>query len=73
MAKRRQADTMERQLLKVPEVAEVLGVGKSKAYELVARREIPGVVTLPGGSLRVSRKAIEAWIEERIQPTSAAS
>lgn len=40
--------------LKVPEVAEVLRIARSRAYELVADGEIPAVRI--GRSVRVSRK-----------------
>lgn len=47
----------------VPEAAEILGVSKSKMYELV---KIQGFPTLKiGGRLLVSVKGLERWIEEK--------
>lgn len=42
------------------EVARLLGIGRTKAFELMARDEIP-VVRL-GRCIRVSREALEIWI-----------
>jgi excisionase family DNA binding protein len=47
--------------LKVPEVAEVLRIARSRAYELVADGEIPAVKI--GRSVRVSRKELDRWLE----------
>lgn len=47
--------------LKVPEVAELLRVARSRAYELVADGEIPAVRI--GRSVRVSRKELDRWLE----------
>lgn len=47
--------------LKVPEVAELLRVARSRAYELVADGEIPAVKI--GRSVRVSRKELDRWLE----------
>lgn len=49
----------------VPEAAEVLGVSRSKMYELV---KIQGFPTLKiGGRLLVSVKGLEKWIEEQAE------
>jgi excisionase family DNA binding protein len=53
--------------LKVPEVAEVLRIARSRAYELVADGEIPSVRI--GRSLRVSRRELDKWLEEQRQPS----
>jgi excisionase family DNA binding protein len=47
--------------LKVPEVAEVLRIARSRAYEWVANGEIPAVRI--GRSVRVSRKELDHWLE----------
>ncbi|MBX6764579.1 MAG: helix-turn-helix domain-containing protein [Rubrobacteraceae bacterium] len=52
--------------LKVPEVAEVLRIARSRAYELVAEGEIPSVRI--GRSVRVSRRELENWLKERRYP-----
>jgi excisionase family DNA binding protein len=56
-------DEMERKLLRVTEVAEMLGIGRSKAYELVARGEIPSV-WVAGRCRRVPREALDRWLEQ---------
>lgn len=56
----------EKEYLKVPEVAEFLQIGRSRAYELVAEGDIPSVKI--GRSVRVSRKELERWLERRRQP-----
>lgn len=54
--------------LKVPEVAEVLRIARSRAYELVADGKIPSVRI--GRSVRVSRKELENWLEDQRQPSA---
>ncbi|MGI8911249.1 MAG: helix-turn-helix domain-containing protein [Rubrobacteraceae bacterium] len=56
----------KKEYLKVPEVAEFLQIGRSHAYDLVADGEIPSVRI--GRSVRVSRKELERWLEERRYP-----
>ena len=55
---------MDRMLLRVTEVAEALGIGRSKAYELVASGTLPSVRI--GASVRVPADALRNWIAERI-------
>jgi excisionase family DNA binding protein len=54
---------VQHEYLKVPEVAQILRIGRSRAYELVANGTIPAVKI--GRSLRVSRKELERWLEEQ--------
>lgn len=54
-------DEQQREWLKVPEVAEVLRIARSRAYELVADGEIPAVKI--GRSVRVNRKELDRWLE----------
>ena len=56
---------MERLLLKPLEAAQVLGIGRSLMYELIARGEIPSVRL--GRCLRVSKESLQKWIREREQ------
>ena len=58
-------DDQRHEYLKVPEVAEVLRIARSRAYELVAEGEIPSIKI--GRSVRVSRKELERWLEEQRQ------
>jgi excisionase family DNA binding protein len=50
----------ERLLYRVGEAAELLGISRSKAWELLARGEIESVKI--DGARRVSRGAIEAYV-----------
>ena len=54
---------MEKLLLKPSEAAEVLGIGRSLIYELIARREIPSVRL--GRCLRVPTESLQQWLRER--------
>jgi excisionase family DNA binding protein len=54
--------------LKVPEVAEILRIARSRAYELVAEGEIPSIRI--GRSVRVSRGELDRWLEEQRQPNA---
>jgi excisionase family DNA binding protein len=49
-------------LVKVEEVAEVLNVTRQRAYELIRRNMIPGVVRL-GRQVRVDLEELEEWIK----------
>lgn len=48
--------------LKVPEVARMLRIPRSRAYELVGREAIPGTIRI-GRSIRVERKKLCAWLD----------
>ena len=50
-------------LLKPGEVATLLGISRSRAYEMLARGDLPGVIRL-GRSVRVSRKALVDWVDQ---------
>ncbi len=50
--------------LKVPEVAKVLRIARSRAYDLVANGTIPAVRI--GRSVRVSRSELEHWLTNQI-------
>ena len=53
----------ERLLLKPAEVVEMLGVGRSKVYEMLRTGEIPSIRM--GRSIGIPRKALEKWVAER--------
>lgn len=54
----------EQDIMTVPQVAEYLGIGQTKAWELVWSGSIPSFQ--PGGRLRRVRRAeLERWIEQR--------
>jgi excisionase family DNA binding protein len=52
---------MERKLMKINEVAAILGLGRSKTYELVASGTIPSVRLGPR-VVRVPQDALDAWL-----------
>jgi excisionase family DNA binding protein len=54
----------ERFALRPAEVAATLGIGRSKAYELIAAGDIPSIRL--GGSLRVPVEALRAWIARQL-------
>ena len=54
---------MSRLAVRVGEAARLLDIGRSKAYELIQRGELP--VIKVGSSLRVPLKALHAWIERQ--------
>jgi excisionase family DNA binding protein len=53
------------QLLKAFEVAKILGLGRTKVYEMMAGGQLP--VVKIGTAVRVPRKRLLAWIEENTQ------
>lgn len=57
------ANVAERILLDSREVALILGLGRTKVFDLMARAELP--VVRIGRVVRVPKPALMAWIEER--------
>lgn len=53
----------KRLLLRPNEAADLLGVGRSKIYELIAAGDVPSIKI--GKSLRVPVAALEQWVAER--------
>lgn len=51
---------MEKLVYSVPEIAELLGISRSYAYELVRNGTIPAIVL--GKKRVVSKKKFESWI-----------
>lgn len=56
---------MTRLLLKPSEAADVLGIGRSKAYALIREGAIPSIRL--GKTLRVPAERLRAWIDEQEQ------
>lgn len=54
---------MEQELLRVEEAARILGIGRTKAYELVAAGAIPTLRI--GRAVRVPRTALFVWIQSQ--------
>ena len=57
---------MERLLLRIPETAEMIGLGRSKTYELVANGTIPSIRI--GKSVRVPVMELKRWLEKQSNP-----
>ncbi len=51
-------------LLKVSEVAQILGVSRSQVYEMLSQGELPGVRI--GTSVRVPVGRLQLWIRNRV-------
>ncbi len=63
-APRRRRDGFDGPLtLSLPEAATVLGIGVSTAYRLWARGEFPVPLLRIGGTIKVSAKRLNAYIE----------
>jgi excisionase family DNA binding protein len=58
----------DRMLLRVSEVAEALGIGRSKAYELIAAGVIPSIRI--GSSVRVPVEALREWTAQQLSEAS---
>ena len=54
-------------LYSVTQVAKLIGFGRTKAYQLINERKIPSIQV--EGRTRVTRKALEAWIDRLSQAT----
>jgi excisionase family DNA binding protein len=55
----------QRLLLHIPEVAEILGIGRTKIYEMIATGELPTVRF--GRAVRISVTTLQKWVEDREQ------
>ena len=53
-------------LLRATEVAELLGLGRSKVYEMIAAGDLP--VTRIGTAVRVPKDALMDWVRENTTP-----
>lgn len=62
---------MDRLLLRVAEAAELMGISRSKAYEMISAGILPSVRI--GGSLRIPVDELRAWIKNQCQPAAFAS
>jgi excisionase family DNA binding protein len=52
---------MEKLLLKPNEVTQILGLGRSKVYELLSSRQLP--VIKIGRCIRIPKTSLEDWIK----------
>jgi len=55
----------QRLLLRISEVAETLGIGRTKIYEMIATGELPTIRV--GRAVRISVSTLQKWVEEREQ------
>lgn len=55
---------MERLLLRVSETAKIIGLGKSKTYDLIAKGELPSVRI--GKCVRVPVASLKEWVDAQI-------
>lgn len=60
---------MDRLLLRVPEAAKLVGIGRSKAYDLVRTGEWPCVRI--GKSVRVPHRWLVAWVDQQTAEAQA--
>lgn len=61
-------DQMPPLLLKAEEAARLLGLGRSKVFEMLATGELPRVRI--GRSVRIRRTDLEEWVEQRAAGTA---
>lgn len=62
---------MERILLKPIEVAELLGIGRTKTYELIGGGSLPSIRI--GTSLRVPMDSLRQWVAAQTDDTARAA
>lgn len=55
---------VQTELLRVEQAAKVLGVGRTKVYELIGRREMP--VVRIGRCVRIPRQTLDQWIRDQV-------
>jgi excisionase family DNA binding protein len=53
----------QRLLLRIPEVMTMLGLGRTKIYELIGSGDLP--VIRVGKAVRIPVTVLEKWVEER--------
>lgn len=56
---------MDRLLLRAADVANLLGLGRSKVYELMAAGQLPTIRI--GHSVRVPAQALEEWVARQVE------
>ena len=64
MTEDRQRALVQPLLLRTDEVASLLGIGRTKVFELLSSGELPAIRI--GRSVRISREHLEAWIDEAL-------
>jgi excisionase family DNA binding protein len=54
---------LEKLAYRVPEAAELLGLGRAKTYQLVASGELPSIRI--GRAVRIPAQALREWLEQK--------
>jgi excisionase family DNA binding protein len=65
------ASNIEKRMMTVYDVADLLGLHRVTVYEKVSRGEIPHVRI--GRAIRFDREVLERWIAEQSTPVAVAS
>ncbi len=65
MARRKDPTTVQPQYLSIPEVATMLGLGRTKVYDLIKNEGLP--VARFGDLQRVPVAKLQRWLEQREQ------
>jgi excisionase family DNA binding protein len=60
----------EPELLRIPQVAQILGVSVRVCYDLVSRGVLPGVVR-SGRALFIRKRALERWLQGHAEATGS--
>jgi excisionase family DNA binding protein len=63
---------VERLLLRPAEAAELLGISRSRMYELLRNDEVPSIVLGRARSKRIPLDRLKIWIDENLNGTAAA-
>ena len=61
--KENETTSLQPLLLTIPQVMALLSLGRSKVYELIDKEDLP--VVRFGRAIRVSRTALQQWLEQR--------
>jgi excisionase family DNA binding protein len=63
------SETAERLLLRIPEAAQRLGLGRSTVYELIQDGQLP--VIRIGKAVRIPASRLAAWVESQARSAEA--
>lgn len=55
--------TLQKEWISVAQMQEILGIGRTKAYELIFTGEVPAVKI--GRALRINRQQLDAWLDQQ--------
>ncbi|GAB3621789.1 hypothetical protein GCM10027417_30510 [Glutamicibacter endophyticus] len=63
---------LEKRTYSIPAVAQILGIGKARAYEMARSGELPGLLKV-GNRYLVSRKVLDAFVDGELSEGSSAA